>query len=53
LALAAGEAEWKPYLTTLAQTKRARWILLEHVKDHAPANLAADAATLHRWLQDL
>ncbi|MFW6354778.1 MAG: sugar phosphate isomerase/epimerase family protein, partial [Verrucomicrobiota bacterium] len=49
-ALHEGASEWREYLALLAEADPARWVLIEHVRDHAPAALLEDAATLRRWL---
>jgi sugar phosphate isomerase/epimerase len=49
-----GEAAWKRYLALLTANPNTaiapRWLCLEFVADDSPANLAADAATLNRWV---
>ena len=45
-----GEAEWENYLDALQHHEPERWILIEHVKDHAEASFVRDAAALRRWL---
>jgi sugar phosphate isomerase/epimerase len=47
--LAEGEAEWRTYLQELEPVAE-RWVLIEHVKDHSPAQFREDARALLRWL---
>jgi 3-dehydroshikimate dehydratase len=49
--LAEGAEEWGRYLEALAPRADERWVLLEHVRDHAPEALREDARTLLHWLR--
>lgn len=49
-ALAAGEANWRPYLEKIAALPGDRFVSIEFVKDDAPEQFLQDAATLKRWL---
>jgi sugar phosphate isomerase/epimerase len=48
--LAAGAAGWLRYLRILREHGRACPLLLEFVRDDDPAQLLADATTLHKWI---
>ena len=49
--LAEGAGEWALFLEEFRSSHNDRWILIEHVKDHDPANFIRDAATLRGWLE--
>jgi 3-dehydroshikimate dehydratase len=50
-ALADGAARWRAYLDVLRADNRRDWpLLLEFVRGDDPAQLRADAATLHGWI---
>lgn len=51
--LADGADEWARFLEEFRSSHLDRWILIEHVKDHDPANFVKDAATLRDWLAAL
>jgi sugar phosphate isomerase/epimerase len=56
--LAEGQGVWPTYLRQAATCPamadgQTLYALLEFVRDNDPANLAADAAELNRWLRDL
>lgn len=61
LALAEGDAVWPGYLARIKDSRavvdttgnRDLFALLEFVRDDDPANLAADATTLRRWLAEV
>ena len=49
--LADGAARWRAYLDVLREDHRHDWpLLLEFVRGDDPAQLHADAATLHEWI---
>ncbi len=50
--LEVGADRWKPYLDTVRQAGGDRHVLIEFVKDDAPEQLLADAATLRNWLEE-
>jgi sugar phosphate isomerase/epimerase len=49
-ALADGEANWRLYFEKIAALPGDRFVSVEFVKDDAPEQFLADAATLKRWL---
>ncbi len=51
--LAEGAARWLPYLELAATAPGDRFAMLEFVANDDPAVLAAEAATLRRWLRTL
>jgi sugar phosphate isomerase/epimerase len=48
--LAEGEARWRTYIEIVRESGRDADFLLEFVKEDAPEQFVADAATLTRWL---
>ena len=48
--LAGGAADWKAYLDLASSAPGDRTVYIEFVKDDAPENFLADAATLRNWL---
>jgi len=53
LPLDRGEAKWKPLLAEVARLVGEHCLMLEFVQNDAPEQLAADAACLNRWLEEI